>query len=193
MGALITMQIESMAIPDVKLITPKRFQDARGFFSEVYSRLAFEQVGLPLQFVQDNHSLSAEPGTVRGLHFQRPPAAQAKLVRVVRGAVLDVAVDLRRGSPTYGKHVAATLSADNWQQMFIPVGFAHAFCTLEPDTEVLYKVDAYYSPQHDAGILWNDPDLAIDWPLADRPPILSHKDARLPRFADFYTPFEYHL
>lgn len=185
------MQIESLAIADVKLITPRKFGDQRGFFSETYSARAFEQAGLHYTFVQDNHSLSAEVGTVRGLHFQSPPMAQAKLVRVVRGAILDVAVDVRRTSPTYGQHVSAVLSAENWHQILVPTGFAHGFATLEPNTEVVYKVDAFYSKEHDAGLLWNDPALGIDWRLPPGvEPVLSEKDRVLPRLADITSPFE---
>lgn len=183
------MDIIALDIPDVKLITPKRFGDARGFFSEVYSRRAMHQAGLTMDFVQDNHSRSAKVGTVRGLHFQTPPFAQDKLMRVVRGRIYDVAVDLRRESPTYGRYVSAELSAENWAQLLVPIGFAHAFITLEPDTEVLYKVSNIYSPNNDAGILWNDPDIAIAWPKVDAPITLSDKDAPLPRLKDIVSPF----
>src|SRR5271169_720502 len=159
------LSIEAFSIVDVKLIAPDRFRDSRGFFSEVFSHQALREANIDLDFVQDNHSFSIEPGTVRGLHFQRPPRAQGKLVRVVRGKILDVAVDLRRGSPTYRRHVSAELSADNWLQLWIPPGFAHGFCTMEPNTEVLYKTTDYYSPQDDAGIAWDDPELAINWPV----------------------------
>jgi dTDP-4-dehydrorhamnose 3,5-epimerase len=178
------MDIEALAIPDVKLIRPKRFGDARGFFSEVYSRPALAAAGITLEFVQDNHSRSAKVGTVRGLHFQTAPFAQDKLVRVTKGRILDVAVDLRRASPTYGRHVSAELSADNWTQILVPVGFAHGFCTLEPDTEVIYKVSQVYAPAHDGGVLWNDPDLGIAWPVATADAVLSDKDVKLPRFRD---------
>ncbi len=178
------MQITALAITDVKLIVPKRFGDRRGFFSETYNARVLEESGIKENFVQDNHSLSADVGTIRGLHFQKPPHAQAKLVRVARGRVLDVAVDLRNGSPTYGKHVAAELSAENWAQLFIPVGFAHAFCTLEPDTEFLYKVTDYYAPESDGGVLWSDPTLGIEWPVAADKAVLSDKDARLPLLKD---------
>jgi dTDP-4-dehydrorhamnose 3,5-epimerase len=178
------MDIEALAIPDVKLIRPKRFGDARGFFSEVYSRPALAAAGITLEFVQDNHSRSAKVGTVRGLHFQTAPFAQDKLVRVTKGRILDVAVDLRRASPTYGRHVSAELSADNWTQILVPVGFAHGFCTLEPDTEVIYKVSQVYAPAHDGGVLWNDPDLGIVWPVASADAVLSDKDVKLPRFRD---------
>lgn len=181
------MKVERCAIPDVLLIEPARHGDARGFFSEVWSRRSLAAHGLDLPFVQDNHSLSREVGVLRGLHFQRPPSAQGKLVRVVRGAILDVAVDIREGSATYGQHVALELSAANWRQLWVPRGFAHGFVTLEPDTEVLYKVDAYYDREADAGILWNDPALGIDWPVAD--PILSEKDHGAPRLAEIAPPF----
>lgn len=178
------MQITATDIPDVKLITPKKFGDHRGFFSETYNRKAFADAGIDLEFVQDNHSLSAQKGVLRGLHFQLPPFAQDKLVRVVRGSILDVAVDIRRSSPTFGRHVTAVLSAANWQQMFVPAGFAHGFVTLEPDTEVVYKVTNYYAPQHDRGILWNDPALGIEWPVSPADVTLSDKDIKQPLFAD---------
>ncbi len=183
------MKIERLAIPEVLLIEPKKFGDARGFFSEVWKRQPLVDLGVDVDFVQDNHSLSAERGVVRGLHFQRPPTAQTKLVRVIRGAILDVAVDVRAGSPTFGRHVSAVLSASNWRQMLVPRGFAHGFCTLEPDTEVIYKVDSYYDPSTDAGILWNDPALGIDWPLDAEAAILSDKDRKAPRLADIPPPF----
>jgi dTDP-4-dehydrorhamnose 3,5-epimerase len=183
------MRVTPQAIPDVLLIEPARFGDERGFFSEVWKRSALAAQGFAVDFVQDNHSLSREPGVLRGLHFQRPPAAQGKLVRVVRGRILDVAVDIRSGSATYGQHVACELSSDNWQQLWVPRGFAHGFITLEPDTEVLYKVDAEYSREHDAGILWNDPALGIAWPLPPGGPVLSAKDRDAPRLADIEAPF----
>ncbi|WP_040706773.1 dTDP-4-dehydrorhamnose 3,5-epimerase [Oceanibaculum indicum] len=183
------MEIVSLDIPDVKLITPRRFGDNRGFFSETWNRAAFAEAGIEADFVQDNHSLSATVGTLRGLHFQIPPFAQAKLVRVSRGAIFDVAVDIRTGSPTYGKWVGAELSAENWAQMYVPKGFAHGFVTLLPDTEVQYKVDAPYAPEHDRGIAWNDPAIAVDWPLEGRDPVLSGKDAALPALADIPAPF----
>ncbi len=184
------MQVLDTAIPDVKVIVPKKFGDARGFFSEVYSRKAFEAAGIRSDFVQDNHSLSAETGVVRGLHFQLPPAAQDKLVRVVRGAVLDVAVDIRRSSPTFGKHVTQILSAENWTQLFIPAGFAHGFVTLEPNTEVIYKVTAYYAPDRDRGIRWNDPALGIEWGVDEAKAVLSEKDKKNPLLADAAELFE---
>ena len=183
------MRVEESNIPAVKVLTPNKHGDRRGFFSEVYNRQAFAQAGIDIDFVQDNHSSSAEKGTVRGLHFQTPPFAQDKLVRVVRGAVFDVAVDLRQGSPTYGRHVSVVLSAEAWNQLLVPIGFAHGFMTLEPDTEVIYKVSNYYAPEHDEGLLWNDPDLAIRWPLDTAMAVLSPKDGDLPRLAEIDSPF----
>lgn len=179
-----TIQIIPTAIPDVTLIEPKKHGDHRGFFSETYNQRDFAPVLGDVTFVQDNHSASGTMGTVRGLHFQTPPFAQAKLIRVLKGAIWDVVVDLRRGSATFGHHVSARLSAENWQQLFVPAGFAHGFCTLEPNTEILYKVTAFYAPECDTGILWNDPDLGIDWPVAEHEATLSDKDRRLPRLSD---------
>jgi dTDP-4-dehydrorhamnose 3,5-epimerase len=178
------MQVEDAPIPAVKIVTPKKHGDARGFFSEVYSRVAWDNAGLDLTFVQDNHSLSTATGTLRGLHFQTPPFAQAKLLRVARGRVLDVAVDIRRSSPTFGQHVAIELSAENWRQLLIPIGFAHGFITLEPDVEVLYKTTAPYSAAHDRGLAWDDPDIGIDWRTPVGAPVLSDKDRRWPRLKD---------
>ncbi|WP_431857384.1 dTDP-4-dehydrorhamnose 3,5-epimerase [Azospirillum sp.] len=183
------MEVTELAIPDVKIIRPKKFGDHRGFFSETYSKRAFEAAGLHYDFVQDNQSLSAEVGTVRGLHFQLPPFAQDKLVRVVKGAILDVAVDIRRGSPTFGRHVSAVISAKDWNQILVPIGFAHGFCTLEPDTEVIYKVTNFYSAEHDRGLLWNDPELGIEWPVAADKAQLSDKDRKAPRLADLTDVF----
>jgi dTDP-4-dehydrorhamnose 3,5-epimerase len=182
-----SLKVERLPIPGLLLIEPPRICDARGFFSEVWSHRALAAAGLDVVFVQDNHSLSRAAGVLRGLHFQRPPAAQGKLVRVVRGSILDVAVDIREGSATYGQHVAVELSAANWRQLWIPRGFAHGFCTLEPDTEVLYKVDAYYDRDADSAIAWDDPALGIAWPVRD--PILSEKDRTAPRLADIPPPF----
>ncbi|MCA8931530.1 MAG: dTDP-4-dehydrorhamnose 3,5-epimerase [Rhodospirillaceae bacterium] len=177
-------EVEPLAIPDVKLIRPVKHGDHRGYFSETYSRRTLAEAGIELDFVQDNQAFSAEVGTVRGLHFQVSPFAQAKLVRVLRGAIFDVAVDLRRGSPTYGQHVSAVLSAANWTQILVPVGFAHGLATIEPDTEVFYKVSALYAPDHDMGVLWNDPALGIDWPVDAASAILSAKDKVQPKLAD---------
>lgn len=178
-------------IPEVKLIRPRLFKDARGYFVESYSRRALAVAGVTAEFVQDNHSRSEASGTVRGLHFQTPPFAQAKLVRCSAGRIFDVAVDIRRGSPTYGRHVTAELSAANGWQLLIPIGFAHGLATLEPGTEVQYKVSADYSPAHDAGIIWNDPALGIPWPVGSDASLLSDKDRKLPAFAGFATPFDY--
>jgi dTDP-4-dehydrorhamnose 3,5-epimerase len=180
-----------MSIPDVRLLVPRRFEDARGFLSETYNKLRLAQAGIDAVLVQENHSYSACPGTVRGLHFQAPPQAQAKLVRVLRGAILDVAVDIRRGSPTFGRHVAVTLSRDDWAQLYVPAGFAHGFCTLEPDTEVLYKLDAPYAPEAEGGLYWADPRLGIDWPVGEGEAVLSDKDRRHPRLTDLESPFAY--
>lgn len=184
------MQIVETGIPDVKLITPVRHADPRGFFSEIFRADALQRHGIDVDFVQENHSLSATKGVLRGLHFQIPPAAQAKLVRVGAGAILDVAVDIRVGSPTFGRHVAVVLSAELGNQLFIPEGFAHGFCTLVPDTELLYKVNRYYSAEHDRGLRWDDPALGIEWPLEDEP-LLSDKDRRQPLLADLLPYFNY--
>jgi dTDP-4-dehydrorhamnose 3,5-epimerase len=185
------MQVERLSIPDVVAVTPARHGDARGFFSETFVRARFEAAGLPADFVQDNHSWSAEKGVVRGLHFQIEPASQGKLVRCTRGAVYDVAVDLRAGSPSYGRHVARVLSAENWTQLWVPAGFAHGFCTLEENCEVLYKVTAPYEPACDRGLAWDDPALAIPWPVEAERAILSDKDRRQPRLADLPVHFRY--
>ena len=164
------------AVPEVKLITVPRFGDERGSFSEVYSRAKYRALGVDLEFVQDNHSHSGAAGTIRGMHFQSPPFAQDKLVRVGRGAILDVAVDIRHGSPTFGHAVAVVISAVLSNQLLVPVGFAHGFCSLEPDTDVLYKATNYYSPEHECGVAWNDPALGIAWPVSPERAVLSAKD-----------------
>lgn len=175
---------------NVYLVHPKRFGDSRGWFTEVYNEERFAEIGISCRFVQDNHSMSAPAGTIRGLHFQTPPFAQAKLVRCVRGSIFDVAVDIRAGSPTYGQWVGAVLSAENGDQLFVPAGFAHGFVTLEPNTEVVYKVSAPYAPANDAGLLWNDEDIGVNWNLPDGvEPVLSDKDQRQPRLAEFESPF----
>ena len=184
-----SLKVESLAIPDVRLVTPQRFGDDRGFFSETYNAQRFKAAGIDADFVQDNHSLSARKGTVRGLHFQAPPFAQAKLVRVLRGSILDVAVDVRKGSPTYGKWVSAELSAENGVQIYVPHGFLHGFATLEPDTEIAYKVDNYYSKACDGAVLWNDAALGIDWGIPAGEAVLSEKDAAAQGFAAFESPF----
>ena len=171
---------ERTELDGVLVIVPARHGDARGFFSETYNRAAFREIGVANDFLQDNHSLSRVPGTIRGLHFQIPPFAQAKLLRVLRGAIYDVAVDIRRSSPTYGHRFGVTLSAENGAQLFVPAGFAHGFCTLEPDTEVLYKVDAPYSRDHERGLRWDDPALGIDWPIPESGSTVLDRDRLYP-------------
>ena len=178
------MELRETEIPDVKILKPKKFGDHRGFFSETYNKKILSELGIDMDFVQDNHSLSVEKGVIRGLHYQTPPFAQDKLVRVVHGAILDVAVDMRKSSPTFGKHITAVISADNWEQILVPAGFAHGFCTLEENTEVIYKVTNYYAPDHDTGIRWNDPELGIDWPISENEAILSDKDKIQPFFSE---------
>jgi dTDP-4-dehydrorhamnose 3,5-epimerase len=185
------MKVERLAIPDVVVLTPPRFGDARGFFSETYHQARWAEAGIAAQFVQDNHSASVAKGVVRGLHCQLAPCIQGKLVRCVRGAIWDVAVDLRTGSPSYGKHVSATLSAENWQQIWIPGGFLHGFCTLEPDTEVIYKVTAPYDRRSERGVIWNDPALALPWPVGPDEVILSDKDRALPQLSEAVGWFQY--
>lgn len=184
------MQIEGFPIDGPVLLTPPRFSDARGYFSETYSGKVFAELVGDIAFVQDNHSLSLQAGTIRGLHFQIPPSAQGKLVRVVRGAVFDVAVDIRRKSPTFGRHVSAVLSAENGRQLWVPAGFAHGYCATEPNTEVLYKVSAYYSKTDERGIAWNDPDLAIRWPVDPGAAILSDRDKLHPRLCEIQSCFD---
>jgi dTDP-4-dehydrorhamnose 3,5-epimerase len=183
------LQIEKTELPGVLVITPRRFGDDRGFFSETWNRRALLDAGIDVDFVQDNHSLSRAPGTVRGLHYQCPPHAQTKLVRVGAGAVLDVAVDARRGSPTFGRWVGVELSAASGRQLLIPAGFLHGFVTRVPDCELLYKCSDYYAPDCDGAVRWDDPDLGIDWGLAPDAAVLSDKDARAPLWRDFDTPF----
>jgi len=176
--------IEALQLPDVKLIRPPKFCDDRGFFAELYSQRSLAEHGIQDPFVQDNCSLSAEPGTIRGLHFQLPPETQAKLVRVERGAIFDAFVDLRRGSPTFGQAGWTVLRAEDWAQLHVPAGFAHGLCTLEPGTIVHYKVSAFYAPDLDRGILWNDPALGIPWPDAAGKAVVSEKDRVQPRLAE---------
>ena len=183
------MQIEQTPLPDVLIVTPRRFGDARGWFSETWNAARMAEAGLDLPWVQDNHSLSAAKGTLRGLHFQSLPRAQDKLVRCTAGAILDVAVDIRSGSPTYGRWVGVKLSAENGRQLFVPKGFLHGFLTLTDDTEVQYKCTDIYSPDHDGAVRWDDPALGIDWGIAT--PILSDKDARAPLLADIGSPFQW--
>lgn len=175
--------VSSLALPDVKLVRTARIADSRGYFFEAYVHRDFEAAGITVSFVQDNQSFSVAAGTIRGLHFQAPPFAQAKLVRVLRGKIMDVVVDVRRASASFGKHVAVELSADSGDQLFVPAGFAHGFCTLVANTEVFYKVDNVYSAPHDRGVNWNDPALGICWPVNESQATLSEKDRRLPMLA----------
>lgn len=177
------MKAERLAIPEVILVTPAKFGDSRGFFSETFNARRLAETGIDRPFIQDNHSLSATKGTVRGLHCQIAPNEQGKLVRVVRGAIWDVAVDIRHGSATYGQHVSAVLSAENWSQLWIPPGFLHGFCTIEGATEVVYKVTGDYDPGAERGVIWNDPGLALPWPVAEADAVLSEKDRKLGRFS----------
>ncbi|WP_454917544.1 dTDP-4-dehydrorhamnose 3,5-epimerase [Xanthobacter sediminis] len=185
------MDVQTFDVPDVKLVTPKRFGDSRGFFSQTWTDRAFRAEVADMGFVQDNHSLSVPKGTLRGLHYQKPPTAQGKLVRVVRGAVFDVAVDIRHGSPTFGRHVAVRLDAATGAQLWVPPGFLHGFCTLEDNCEVVYKVTDYYSPADDGGVAFDDPDLAIDWPVEPSAMVLSDKDRTHPRLKDLPAWFHY--
>ena len=179
------MKTESLAIPELLLLTPRQFADSRGVFIETWNAERYAALGIPGPFVQDNQSLSVRRGTVRGLHLQAAPNVQGKLVRCVRGAIWDVAVDVRPGSPTFGQHVAVELSASNCRQLWIPGGFLHGFCTLEPDTEVAYKVTAPYDRDAERGVVWNDPALALPWPVDSADAVLSHKDLELPRLSDY--------
>ena len=184
------MQIQRFDIDGPVLFTPRRFEDDRGYFSETFRQSVFEEaVGETNLFVQDNQSLSKQAGTIRGLHYQSPPHAQGKLVRCTQGAIIDVAVDVRTGSPTYGQFVRAELTAENAQQLWVPSGFLHGFSTLTDNMVVQYKCTDYYAAECDGNVLWNDPDLKIDWGLGDLTPTLSDKDAAAPQFADFASPF----
>lgn len=179
-----TTSVQRMSIPDVILVTPPRYGDSRGFFSETFNLKRFAKAGIGLPFIQDNQSLSQAPGTLRGLHCQVAPHPQGKLVRCIKGAIWDVAVDARRASPTFGQWCAAELSAENWAQLWVPPGFLHGFCTLVPDTEVIYKVTGEYDRASERGVIWDDPTLALPWPLPDSGPQLSDKDKLLPRWQD---------
>lgn len=183
--------VERLALPGLMTFTPARHGDERGFFSEVYNRDVLARIGIVAEFVQDNHSFSASNGIIRGLHFQSPPFEQAKMVRVTRGEVLDVVVDIRAGSPTFGQHVAVRLSAENWKQLWVPAGFAHGLCTLTENVEVIYKVTNFYSREHDLGLAYDDSDLAIDWPVEPGSAILSERDRHHPRLRDLPTYFNY--
>jgi dTDP-4-dehydrorhamnose 3,5-epimerase len=185
------MDVQEFEIKGLKLIIPKRFSDVRGYFQETWSDRAYRDALGEVDFVQDNLSLSLKKGTLRGLHFQKPPHAQGKPVRIGHGSIFDVAVDIRKGSPTFGQHVALTLDATEGVQFWVPPGFLHGFCTLEDNTEVCYKVTSYYSPAHDAGVIWNDPDLSIQWPADESTVVLSEKDRNLPRLRDLPEFFAY--
>ena len=185
------MRIEKTALDGVLILTPARHGDERGFFSESWNRATLAEHGIDIDFVQDNHSLSARPGTLRGLHFQTPPHTQAKLVRCGRGALFDVAVDIRRGSPTYGQWLGVDLSFDNGRQLLIPAGFAHGFVTREPETEIVYKCSDFYAPDCDRAIAFDDPDLGIDWGIDRAQAVLSAKDASAPRLRECDNPFEW--
>jgi dTDP-4-dehydrorhamnose 3,5-epimerase len=185
------MEIIETAIPELRILVPQRIGDARGFFSEVWNKRDLAAVGIDAAFVQDNHARNGAKGTLRGLHFQVPPHAQGKLLRVVRGAIFDVAVDIRRGSPSFGQVVTGIVSAANWHQIWIPPGFAHGYCTIENDTEVVYKVTDFYSAAHDRGIAWNDPDLAITWPFAASELLLSPRDRAHPRLCESRELFDF--
>ena len=181
--------MRSLALP--RIIAPKRYVDERGWFSETFHEKRLRDIGIAWRFVQDNQSSSKRAGTLRGLHFQVPPAAQAKLVSVVRGRILDVVGDIRRGSATFGKHVSVELSAESGLQVYVPEGFAHGFVTLEDEVVVMYKASNFYSPAHDSGIFWNDPDIAFPWPFMDNEIIVSDKDRQLPPLKEFVSPFAY--
>lgn len=183
------MKITDTKLKGVKQIEPAVHQDHRGFFMESFNDRILKEYGINESFIQDNHSMSREAGVIRGLHYQLSPKGQTKLIRVVSGAIYDVVVDIRLGSPTYGLWQSFILSETNYHQLLVPKGFAHGFCTLVPDTEVIYKVDAYYSPEHDRGIAWNDPDLNIDWPV--NKPVLSDKDSKHPLLASAENNFKY--
>ena len=189
------MEVRETELDGVLVITPRRFGDHRGAFSQTYQSNTYAEIGVTPEFVQDNHSRSSAANTLRGLHFQAPPHAQAKLVHCIRGAIFDVAVDIRRGSPSYGKWVGVTLTAETGAQIYVPEGFAHGFVTLQPDSEIIYKCSGYYAPECEGSVRWDDPDLAIEWPqvsgpdVADGPPVLSDKDLRAQHFADLDSPF----
>lgn len=185
------MDIEKTPLEGILILTPKRHGDLRGFFSETWNRKLLNQSGIALDFVQDNHSFSEKTGTIRGLHFQAPPAAQGKLVRCGRGALFDVVVDIRRGSPTYGEWFGTELSFANGRQLLIPAGFAHGFVTLQGDTEIIYKCSDYYTPETEGSLLWNDAGIGIDWKLGECAAILSDKDAKASALSDLDSPFNY--
>jgi dTDP-4-dehydrorhamnose 3,5-epimerase len=183
--------VETLAAPGLVALVPPRHGDVRGFLSETYSLRRFREIGIDIDFVQDNHTFSERKGTIRGLHFQTPPHEQGKLVRVVRGAIVDVVVDIRRGSPVFGRAFAVELSVENWRQLYVPPGFAHGFCTLTPDAEVLYRMTNYYAAEADRGLAFDDPDLAIEWPVEPSAAILSDRDRRHPRLRDLPAYFSF--
>ncbi len=184
--------VSADGLPAVRIILPRRQQDARGFFSEVWREDVMTGAGISLRFVQENHALSGATGTVRGLHFQVGKSAQAKLIRCPRGSILDVAVDIRRGSPTYGRYAAVILSDENWKQCYVPAGFAHGYCTLQPNTEVIYKVTAYYDPSSERGLVWNDPEIGIVWPVTPDLAVMTERDRMFPRLAELPEFFPFH-
>jgi dTDP-4-dehydrorhamnose 3,5-epimerase len=186
-----SVEIAATGLAGVRVLSPRRHRDARGFFSEVWRDDTLHHTGIDTRFVQENHALSHAAGTVRGLHFQIGQSAQAKLIRCPRGSILDVTVDIRRGSPGFGRHAAVVLSAENWQQLYVPIGFAHGYCTLEPDSEVIYQVSAYYDPACERGLAWDDPAMGIAWPVTAGGAVLTERDRTFPRLAELpdYFPF----
>ena len=189
-----SLEVAAAGLPGVHVLSPRRHRDARGFFSEVRREDALRHAGIDARFVQENHALSHAAGTVRGLHFQIGQSAQAKLIRCPRGSILDVSVDIRRGSPSFGRHAAVVLSADNWRQLYVPVGFAHGYCTLEPDSEVIYQVSAYYDPACERGLAWDDPAIGVAWPVMAASAVLTDKDRAFPGLAALpdYFPFAHY-
>lgn len=183
------MLIERLQISGLLVLKPRRHEDKRGYFSETFNEITFRNMVAECRFVQDNQSYSRSRATIRGLHFQAPPHAQSKLVSVLQGSIYDVAVDIRRGSATFGHWLGKTLSAASGEQFYIPSGFAHGYCTLEPETIVAYKVDQHYFKDSEGGVRWDDPDLSIDWPVAADEIFISEKDRHLPRLRDLATPF----
>ena len=184
------MEIERLTIPEVILFYPEKHQDKRGYFSETYNKKSLIDLGVNIDFKQDNHALSYSKGTIRGLHFQIPPFDQDKLIRVIAGAIYDVAVDIRFNSPTFGQYVSAIIDSKKCNQILVPSGFAHGLCTLDPNTEVIYKVNNYYSQQHDKGIVWDDSAIGINWPVADADVVVSEKDLKLPLLSDLPSYFD---
>ena len=188
---MLSLEIAAAGLPGVRLLSPHRHRDARGFFSEVWREDALREAGINARFIQENHALSYAVGTVRGMHFQIGDSAQAKLIRCSRGSILDVAVDIRRGSPSFGRHVGVVLSAENWRQLYVPIGFAHGYCTLDPDTEVIYQVSANHDPGSERGLAWDDPAIGVAWPVDAGGAVLADRDRAFPRLAELpdYFPF----